>query len=349
MHLRKATAALTTPAPRLSNQLITDILLQVYGINGETKTLVSERDQNVLITEATGQKALLKIANAAEHISVTEFQVGALLHVEATDPTFPIPRIRRTRKGNSHATVFARNGVQHVVRLQSWLEGIPLAAVPAQPDISRELGRLLARLDRALATFLRPDCDYTLLWDLQHAAMLTELLSTIQDQKLRNLCRQWLERFVDVTSPAIQGLRRQVIYNDLNPSNLLVDPDDPARIFGIIDFGDMVYSPLVVDVAVGAAYLCRADVSSLSQVEQFVSAFNAQLPLGEDEIDILYELIMIRHVMTVIITHWRAMRYPDNRKYILRNEPRARQTLESLGGMRISDVASRFRAACRSH
>jgi Ser/Thr protein kinase RdoA (MazF antagonist) len=140
-----------------------------------------------------------------------------------------------------------------------------------------------------------------------------------------------------------------VIYNDLNPSNLLVDPDDPARIFGIIDFGDMVYSPLVVDVAVGAAYLCRADVSSLSQVEQFVSGFNAQLPLGEDEIDILYELIMIRHVMTVIITHWRAMRYPDNRKYILRNEPRARQTLESLGGMRISDVASRFRAACRSH
>ena len=38
-----------------------------------------------------------------------------------------------------------------------------------------------------------------------------------------------------------------------------------------------------------------------------------------DELDILFDLIATRMVLTVTISAWRASRYPDNAAYILRN------------------------------
>jgi Ser/Thr protein kinase RdoA (MazF antagonist) len=210
------------------------------------------------------------------------------------------------------------------------------------------MGRLLSRLDLALSSFDHPGSCYTLLWDMQHASKLRPLLPHIADSGLRRLCQQRLARFTEYTGPVIQELRKQVIYNDLNPSNLLVDSVDPRTIRGIIDFGDMVHTPLIVDVAVGAAYLCTDNPSSMSQVEQFVAGFNELQPLQDDEIDVLFELIMTRHVMTIVITHWRARQYPHNRDYILRNEPRARQTIRDLSGMQTDDVTRAFYSACRA-
>ena len=43
------------------------------------------------------------------------------------------------------------------------------------------------------------------------------------------------------------------------------------------------------------------------------------LPLQAAELDILFDLIATRMVLTVAITGWRAARYPENAAYILRN------------------------------
>ena len=55
--------------------------------------------------------------------------------------------------------------------------------------------------------------------------------------------------------PRLAALRAQVIHNDYHLYNVLVAPDDQARIVtGIIDFGDMVHAPLVGEVATAAAF-----------------------------------------------------------------------------------------------
>ena len=41
------------------------------------------------------------------------------------------------------------------------------------------------------------------------------------------------------------------------------------------------------------------------------------------EFDLLPDLIATRLVMTVVISSWRAVRYPENRDYILRNNDAA--------------------------
>jgi hypothetical protein len=50
--------------------------------------------------------------------------------------------------------------------------------------------------------------------------------------------------------------------------------------------------------------------------------------------------------MTVTITEWRATLYPDNKAYILRNQPRAAAALEILNSIGRSEGAARLRQAC---
>ena len=55
--------------------------------------------------------------------------------------------------------------------------------------------------------------------------------------------------------PALPMLRRNVIHHDANDNNVIVREDEEGqRAVGIIDFGDMVYSCVIFELAVGCAY-----------------------------------------------------------------------------------------------
>ena len=146
--------------------------------------------------------------------------------------------------------------------------------------------------------------------------------------------------------PRFGNLRWQVIYNDLNPSNVLVDPDDPDRVVGIIDFGDMVRAPLIVDVAVAATYQLRHTPDPFEAATQFIAAYHSVTPLEETETDLLFDLVATRLAMSVIINTWRATLYPENRDYIMRNVRPNWNVLKQLNDGLRTDVQQRLRAAC---
>ena len=103
-----------------------------------------------------------------------------------------------------------------------------------------------------------------------------------------------------------------------------------GRISGVIDFGDMVYAPLVCDVAVAAAYHVRSDRRPFADVAEYLAAFLKRRSLSREEQVIIPDLVRMRLAMTVLITNWRAGLYPENRAYILRNEPAAVAALKAL-------------------
>ena len=204
----------------------------------------------------------------------------------------------------------------------------------------------LAQIGRALRDFAHPAGDYALLWDIRNVASLEKLLRYVNDMQLRKLCESRLERFRDVISPQLDSLRSQVIHNDMNPGNVLVDHADANRVTGVIDFGDIVFSQLVNDVAVAGAYFCRIEGDPFAEVVEFLDAYTDVLPLTEDEIAVLPDLILSRHLTTVMISHWRAGLYPDNAEYILRSEGRARKMLYLVNGMSVNDTVGRFLDVC---
>jgi Ser/Thr protein kinase RdoA (MazF antagonist) len=115
---------------------------------------------------------------------------------------------------------------------------------------------------------------------------------------------------------------------------------------GIIDFGDMIRSPLVVDVAVGCAYLCRRDDGSLTDLLEFLRGYSAVTPLTSDEFAVLPYLVKVRNVSTVVISHWRASLYPENRAYILRSADRALHMLNTFGRRPPSELAREMQDRC---
>jgi len=340
--------SLETPPPDIAIEEAAALLQEHYGLTGALSPLASERDLNFLVRPASGSACVLKFANTSEPAAVTAFQNEALIHLARVRPDLPVPRVVNAVTGDHLVELTAGSGLRHSMRLLTWLEGLPLQGVEQNDGIAAQTGTCLAELGLALAPFEHAAADYPLLWDIRNAVHLAELLPHVNDAELRKLCESRLELFENHIRPALGGLRKQVIHNDFNPSNMLVAEDDVQRLSGVIDFGDMVYSELVNDVAVAAAYFCRLDSDPFARVIPLLSAYSAVMPLTDEEIAVLPDMILTRHLTTVMITHWRAALYPENRDYILRNEARARNMLRRVADLPVEETRERFYAACRA-
>lgn len=317
-----------------------------YGIAGQASRLTSERDQNFRISAGDGREYALKISNPAEHPSINDFQVRALMHVAAVDPGLPVPRVLAALDGQSHLLLpFAENRTRGV-RLLSYLPGVPLYTVERTATQRCQLAALLARLGLALRGFFHGAAGHDLAWDIKNASRLRALLAHIADAERRRTAQHFLDNFELHAQPLLPRLRAQVVHNDLNPHNVLVDPERHDCIAGILDFGDMVHTPLVNDVAVGASYHMNGAGDPWDAVAEFVASYHAVSPLEREEVDLLFDLIAARFVLTVTITGWRAQRYPENSAYILKNNAGAWNGLTYLRTLPRETAQARLRIAC---
>ncbi len=340
-----ADGALATPSPCFTAGQIATLVAARWGLSGTARLLTSERDQNFRFASDRGEAFVVKVTNPAEDPLVTDFQTGALLHIEARDPTLPVPRVLRTLAGAPQCVVEGAGGAPTTVRVLSYLDGLPLHQAPRNPAQRRALGIALARLGRALSDFRHPAAAHFLQWDIQNAARLRPLLPCITDAGDRHLAAAFLDRFDTVVAPQLPTLRRQIVHNDLNPYNVLVAGEDMACVTGIFDFGDMVETALVNDVAVAASYQLAAGDDPLRGIVEFVSGYATVCPLEEREAALLLDLIAARMLTTVAITSWRAARYPENSAYILRNSPSAWHGLHHFAAVDRAAASARLAAA----
>lgn len=335
--------SLTTTSVAMTVDEAISVSYQHYGLRVAAKELRSERDQNFVLIVDGKPKFLLKVANAAEEQAMIDFRVGALRHMEHGTPDLPIQRVIRTLGGEDIFSWAALDGHARFGYLLSYLDGTPLAGDAASTEQQAGLGLITARVGRALSDFKHPASNHELLWDIKHAAKLRAYLTHTDTALHRSLAADALDRFDSI---ALAPLRQQVIHNDLNPHNVLVWPDTGA-IAGVIDFGDMVQSPLVCDVAVACSYLFASDSEPLAPLCRFLAAYGSVEPLRQDEIAALPVLIAARLAMTVIITNWRVAQYPENRNYILRNQKSAIAGLLALAAIPAEDVNERFQSTAQ--
>lgn len=326
-------AVLTTPPPSFTSGEVAATLEDRFGLHGDLTLLNSERDQNFRFDTPSGRRYVVKIANAAEAIEVTDFQASALQHIAATDPGFPSPRVRTTLDGNTSIDIEDAKGNAHRLRVLSWLDGELME--DGQPEsLAYSMGRCLAQLHRALRDFTHPGDSYTLPWDISNASLVARHVDTIEDTAVRQMCQRHFRHFAARVEAVLGGLRAQVIHNDFNPGNVLVDPADPDQIVGIIDFGDMVRAPLIVDVATAATYLAIGHVDPRAEIGRFVDAYQSAAELSAAELSLLEELIVTRLVVSITIGQWRARQFPSNQRYIMVTQTESIDLLFEMTGKR---------------
>ena len=316
------------PPPIVAAAPLAEALFDHWGVQGVLHPLSGERDRNFRLDRDGAPPLLVKLAHPHEDPSITRFQTEVLLHLEVSGAGLPLPRMLRTRDRAMERAHPALDGRPCLLRVLTYLPGRPLTgAVPAE-----QLGMLTARLDQALAGFSHPAAGRRLVWDIREAPGLRELLPEVGDGALRALVAAALDRFEDGPAVALAALPMQVIHNDLNPHNVLADDD--GALAGVIDFGDMVRAPLLQEVATACAYLVRPGGSPLAGPAAFLCGYRRVLSLPEAQATLLPVLIATRMAVTILVTHWRARREPENAPYLLRNMPGARAGLEMLARTR---------------
>jgi len=338
---------LTSTPPAMTGGEALDIAASRYGIHAKAHPLDSERDQNFRLDTEDGRHFTLKISNCAEQEEVVDFQNCALLHVAEKDASLPLPRVIPDLDGLWHCSVEI-NGKAHFVRVLSWLEGDILNDVTVDAKLASRLGNLLARLGLALDGFDHPGSNPPLLWDMKRASGLRQLLVYIEDPEVRPLISQTLDRFDTGVKPVLDTLRTQVIHNDMNLGNVLMDSAHPGRISGIIDFGDMVRSPLIIDLAVAAAYQLSDGEDPLDGALPMIAGYHAVRPLQQLEMELLTDLIKTRLITSLLIASYRVSLFPENRGYLMNSHDSAKNYLFALNRLRDDEALQRIRAACTS-
>jgi Ser/Thr protein kinase RdoA (MazF antagonist) len=306
---------IAVPAPEAPDIEVADLLMREYGLQGELSPLVSERDQNFRLDETNGRQFVVKIANSTEPAQITDFQIQALLHLEASDCTIAVPRVIRTLGGEASSSIPIAN-TSHVLRVVSYVPGRPIEGTVPGPGLAYALGQCLAELDRALGDFSHPGESQVLLWDMQRASELRDLMAHVSDPDLRAMVTMCLDDFEERVAPLFPALRSQVIHNDLNPGNILITDTEPATVTGVIDFGDMLRAPLIVDVAIAAAYLRSTDDDALAATQALVAGFDSIVSLEARELELLFDLIRMRLATTITILHWRKSARSEEDAYL---------------------------------
>jgi Ser/Thr protein kinase RdoA (MazF antagonist) len=274
----------------------TRIAEKLFGVLASASVLPSERDQNFLL-DAADERFVLKIANLAESRALLEAQNAVLKHLQ-TRISF-CPRVVPNLEGE----LISRK-MDYYVRLVTYLPGMPLAhAMPQSSALLCDFGRKLGQLDHAMSDFDHPALHRDFHWDLANGnRVIDEHSGLIEDASLRDLVREC--RF------EVKGrLRRSVIHGDANDYNVLVDGH---CLVGIIDFGDMVYSWTVGNLAVALAYVVLGKDEPRAAAAHVIDGYTEEFPLTMEERRVLWKLVRLRLAMSICIAAHQIRQRPEN-------------------------------------
>jgi Ser/Thr protein kinase RdoA (MazF antagonist) len=283
---------------------------KLFGVRATARVLPSERDQNFVLTNEAGEKFVLKIANALESREFLEAQNEVMDHLKAR-VSF-CPRVVPALNGELIST-----SDNHFVRLVTYLPGVPLAeATPHSPELLRDFGRKLGALDRALADFDHPALHRDFHWDLANG---NRILDNYADPYLHDLVASC--RFDGNTD-----LRRSVIHGDANDYNVLVDAN---RVSGLIDFGDMVYSWTIGNLAIAVAYVVLGKEDPFVAADDLIGSYTKEFSLHKEEFDVLWKLVRLRLAMSVCLAAHQLRQRPEN-EYLRISQRAIAETLPRL-------------------
>jgi 4-aminobutyrate aminotransferase-like enzyme/Ser/Thr protein kinase RdoA (MazF antagonist) len=236
-------------------------------------------------------------------------------------------------------------GATHLVRLLPLLPGRNAAATELDAEAVMRIGEIVARIGVALRGFFHAAAGRRIWWDQQHLPELARLAPPIEDPARRELLARVLARFDERVMPALPRLRGQVIHNDVTLDNLLLD--ERWQVTGIIDFGDMAHTALVLDIPATLQSLVRGRTDPFEVSEAFLAGYAAVLPLDAAEARLLGDLLAGRMAQTILISAWRMPQYPDN-EYIRGWAEPAWELLEQLEVIGFDEAASRMEAVARA-
>ena len=330
--------------PAIPSPILARVLGNKFGIGGSLRSLAGERDQNLRVLAEDGKTYVLKVSGPGESLEQVEFQVRALEHIARMDPGLPVPKHIPTVDGQFMTPVINEEGECHQARLLTFVEGTPIETFP--PPSARqihEIGALGGRLCLALRGFDHPAATRFMPWDLMNGLIVLETFrARYFPAELADACAPHFERLERCSLPRMAALPVQVIHNDAHLGNLLSDLRTADSVTGVIDFGDMVKRPMVVDLAVVLGSLIETSADVIGCARQLLQGYQRYVEIPDEQLELLFDAVFARSALTVQLLSFRLQKSGDNaakNKISLLPAMRVLQTLLSLDRERfISEI-----------
>jgi len=342
----------TDQTPSFSEIEINQLLTQQYQLSGQLKSLMGYCDQNLLLTTASNEQYIVKIANSAEPKLELAMQNAAMAHLSAKQCA--VPHALTNHDGETITTITNAEQAEFYLRVLTFLPGKFYAEADSlahNETLWSDLGQFVANIDLALADFDHPGAYRYLDWDLAQGYRVCMSKKHLLNASQAPLVEKFLTLYQTQTMPVLSQLPQGVIHNDANDYNLLVDDlAAPRKITGLIDFGDMVHSHIINELAVACAYALMGEKPGengvLDAFKTLVAGYHKVRPLSDSELEVLYSLVALRLCTTVCNSALAIAQQPDN-EYLLVSVKPAWALLEQLSALNPFAVLCQLRQACQ--
>lgn len=331
-------AARKAEKPTLSADEVPALAKRLFGVTVATTVEIdSYDDRNFRVDCDSGECFIFKVHNGVEslNLSFVEAQIGALAHLAAADVlcSVGVP----AQEGECHASCSSIAFVElplklggglrrHAVRLLRWVPGRLLSEVEQTPAVLHATGRFIARVDERLRGFEHAATERTFVWDLRSFELVEPFLSSVAEEGGRRaMVESVLRDYRALVLPLAAALPRSVLQNDPNDHNILYDAAGEAGRFAMLDFGDLVRTWSVSDLAIGMAYIVIGcvgkDPDPLQRAVALYAGYTSASPLSEEERGVLVVLVAGRLATSVTMGAYSLSKDPGNEYLKLHAEP----------------------------
>ena len=346
--------------PEVSPEEAAALAAEHWGISGEAAPLAGERDRNFLLRDGAegGRRFVLKVSAAGEPAARLDMLRAVVEHARAADTGLRIPQTLAALAGETGAELQVA-GRTHRARLLTFLDGTPLSRIPRRPPaLLAAVGGLLGRLQNALADFDHPGLDeQEIPWAPRNAEAVIEAgaaaLSSVVDgsAEARGRAHLYQRMFGQVrpSLPALLSLPSGPLHNDANDDNLLLAAGEPEACrpedLALLDFGDALSGPRIVEAATVALYLSLDAPEPLRAAARVLAGFASERPVLEEEADLFRTAYTVRALVSGGMAALRRARMPDTDPYLLVSEAGVFRALAALAEEPAPITTARFRLA----
>ncbi len=274
----------------------------------EIKRLNGYENINYLLKTQTESFIFKTYPLSESNFALIDAESKALLYLQK-DPNSRTPLPIPFKDGSYTKNIKIANQLV-TCRLLSFLEGEFMGDAKVSGKMASSLGSFLAHLNVSLFKFenhvIRSrKCE----WDIQQLALNRKYIKDIPVIAKQNLVRYFFLQFEQKVIPVASELRMNYIHSDANEWNVLLKNN---QINGLIDFGDMVYAPLINELATALTYICYDKESYYEFILPLVHAYHKIIPLEKKEVSILYYLIAAKLCISVCHSAHAKKQDPEN-------------------------------------
>ncbi|NXS92130.1 HYKK kinase, partial [Jacana jacana] len=324
--------ALTKPA--LGEKAAVELVDRVFGLKVSwIRPLPSYDDQNFHVRVSGNKGAdqyVLKITNSEDsrEPDLIEAQTQAMMFLSAEGFPSATPYLTKDGSIMSLESDTGTGNKKYMVRLLTYLPGVPVAKIATNAQILYEVGKLAAGLDKALSEKFRHPSVKSLhrgqfIWNLANVPLLDQYIYALGQSKYREVVEQVIEQFKGKVIPKLSSFRACINHGDLNDHNILVASTSAAlenpqyKVSGILDFGDMSYGYYVFEVAIAIMYMMIESSDPLSVGGHVLAGYESVVPLTAEERGALFLLVSGRFSQSLVIAAHTALLYPENEEYLM--------------------------------